>query len=48
MISIKIMYVLLGFYTLLAIITGVEGKSALCLYWVGALILNVAVMRMAY
>lgn len=48
MISAKIMFVLLVFYFWLAVATIAERNYALTMYWIGALILNIAVLTMAY
>lgn len=48
MISKYVMIALIVFYIVLAGLTMLEGKTALMSYWIGAIILNLAVMEMAY
>ena len=48
MISTKIMILLLVMYAFLGISTAWERNWTLSLYWTGAIILNIAVLIMAY
>jgi len=48
MISKWIFLTLLVFYLILLIMSIWEGKNMLALYWLGAFILNIAVLEMAY
>ena len=48
MLSSKLMVCLIGAYMWLMIITAWERNYALSAYWLGAVILNIAVLLMAY
>jgi len=48
MASLTTMWILIGFYSLLAFMCVFESRPSLAMYWIGAIILNIAVIRMAY